>query len=119
MTITEYNTDAIEFARANAALNDIGSVAIRNLDWNNPLVEGKFDYIIGSEVVFKEEDILGLHQVFQRYLKPGGTIFLAEGMRKTTMAFVKHMENHYTIAMKKQTMKSDGKEIPIILFKLT
>ncbi|WP_148214626.1 class I SAM-dependent methyltransferase [Desulforapulum autotrophicum] len=119
MTITEYNTDAIKFARANAVLNNIDTVDIRELDWNNPLIEGKFDYIIGSEVVFKEKDILGLHQLFQRYLKPGGTIILAEGMRKTTMAFVKHMENHYTLAIKKQTMKSNGKEIPIILFKLT
>ncbi len=118
MTITEYNSDAIEFARANAVLNDIDTVDIRRLDWNNPLIEGRFDYIIGSEVVFKEEDIPGLHHLFQRYLKPGGTIFLAEGMRKTTRAFVKQMETHYTIAMKKQTMKSDGQEIPVILFKL-
>ena len=119
MTITEYNRDAIEFARANAALNDINNVDIRELDWNNPLIEGQFDYIIGSEIVFKEEDIMGLYLLFKRYLKPGGTIFLAEGMRKTTMKFVKDMETHYTIAMKKQTMKSDDKEIPIILFKLT
>lgn len=119
MTVTEYNDDAIEFARANAVLNNIGNVDIRKLDWNNPLIEGKFDYIIGSEVVFKQEDIPGLHQLFQHYLKPGGTILLAEGMRKTTKAFVEYMENHYTIAMKKQTMKSDDKEIQVILFKLT
>jgi predicted nicotinamide N-methyase len=119
MTITEYNDDAIEFAKANAALNDIHNVTICKLDWNAPLIEGKFNYILGSEVVFKEEDIPGLIFLFKRYLEPEGTILLAEGLRKTTMAFVKQMEKHYTIAMKKQTMKSQGKEIPIILFKFT
>ena len=118
MTITEYNKDAINFARANARLNNIDNVDIRELDWNNPLIEGKFDYIIGSEVVFKEEDIAGLYLLFQRYLKPGGTIILAEGMRRTSLKFAKAMDEHYTVVMKKQTMKSDGQEIPVVLFKL-
>ncbi len=119
LTITEYNKDAINFARANAKRNNIDNVDIRELDWNNPLIEGKFDYIIGSEVVFKEEDITGLYLLFQRYLKPGGTIILAEGMRRTSLKFAKAMDEHYTVAMKKQSMQSDGKEIPVVLFKLT
>lgn len=119
ITITEYNKDAINFARANALLNNIDNVEIRELDWNQPLIEGKFDYIIASEVVYKEDDIMGLHLLFQRYLKPFGTIILAESMRRTTMTFVREMEKHYTMAMKKQAMKSKDKEIPVILFKLT
>jgi len=119
MTITEYNKDAINFAKANALLNNIDNVDIRELDWNQPLIEGKFDYIIGSEVVFKEEDIMGIYLLFQHYLKPFGTIILAEGMRRTTMTFVREMEKHYTLAMKKQAMKSKDREIPVILFKLT
>jgi len=119
MTITEYNKDAINFAKANARLNNLDNVDIRELDWNNPLIEGQFDYIIGSEVVFKEEDIMGLYLLFQRYLKPDGTIILAEGMRRTSLKFAKAMDEHYTVAMKKQTMKSDDKEIPVVLFKLT
>ena len=51
-------------------------------------------------------------------LKPGGTIILAEGMRRTSLKFAKAMEEHYTVAMKKQSMESDGKEIPVVLFKL-
>ena len=117
MTITEYNKDAINFAKANARLNNLDNVDIRELDWNNPLIKGRFDYIIGSEVVFKEEDIMGLYLLFQRYLKPGGTIILAEGMRRTSLKFAKAMDEHYTVAMKKQAMKSDGKEIPVVLFK--
>ncbi len=119
VTITEYNMDALNFIRANAELNKITSPEIRKLDWNKPDIQEKFDFIIGSEVVFKVEDIPGLLMLFQLFLKPGGTIILAEGMRKTSFAFIKEMEKHYTIIMKKQSVKSDSGEIPVILYELT
>ncbi len=118
ITITEYNKDALNFARVNAALNRIINPDIRELDWNSPFVEGKFDYIIGSEIVFKEADIFSIGLLFQQYLKPGGTIILAEGMRKTTLRFVKEMEKLYTVSMRKQIIRSETKEIPIILFEM-
>ncbi len=118
VTITEYNRDAINFARANAVENGIDDEKIQVLDWSNPGVMGQFDYIIGSEVVFKEADIMSLLFLFQRYLKPGGKIILAEGMRKTSLKFVQKMEMHYNIKLKKQTIKSDKKEIPVVLIEM-
>lgn len=118
ITITEYNDNALDFARANASLNGIDTIDIRKLDWNAPALSGKFDYITGSEIIFKEQDIMGLFFLFQRYLKPGGTIILAENMRKTTLSFYEKMEKHYTIRMKKHAIVSDSGELPIILFEM-
>lgn len=118
ITITEYNDDAIQFAKANALQNGIGEGVIQKLDWSNPGVMGQFDYIVGSEVVFKETDIMSLHLLFRRYLKPGGSILLAEGMRKTSLAFVKEMEKFYDIQLKKQTIKSESKSIPVVLIEM-
>ena len=118
ITITEYNDDAIHFARANAMQNGVDPTLIQKLDWSNPGVMGQFDYIIGSEVVFKETDIMSLHFLFQRYLKPGGTILLAEGMRKTSLAFVQKMEAYYQLKLKKQQIRSDKKNIPVVLIEM-
>ncbi|MFH1152259.1 MAG: methyltransferase [Pseudomonadota bacterium] len=118
ITITEYNTDALAFARANAALNNIPNPDIRELDWNLPMIEGQFDYIIGSEIVFKEQDIMGLFLLFKRYLKPDGTIILAETMRKTSFKFIQEMEKHYTLSMKKHAIKTDTRDIPVVLFEM-
>ncbi len=118
VTITEYNKDALEFAKANAALNNIENPDIRELDWTSPTIEGKFDYIIGSEVVFKEEDIMSIFLLFQKYLKPGGQIILAEGMRKSSLKFVETMNNHYKLSMQKQTIKSDKENVPIVLIEM-
>lgn len=119
VTITEYNKDAINFAQANALQNGIENADIQLLDWSNPGVMGQFDYIIGSEVIFKKEDIMSLHFLFQRYLKPGGKIILAEGMRKTSLEFVQKMEKFYELKLKKQNIKSDKKEIPVVLIEMT
>lgn len=119
VTITEYNPDALAFARANAARNSIPNPDIQELDWHAPKVSGTFDYIIGSEIVFKEEDIPSLAFLFQRYLKPNGAIILAEGMRKTSLKFIKTMENDYRISMKRHTIRSDNKDIPVVLFEMT
>ena len=118
VTITEYNTDALNFARANAVYNGMDPGMVVRMDWNAPQVTGKFDYIIGSEVVFKEEDFPGLFFLFQKYLAPGGRIILAEGMRKTSLNFVKKMEKHYRIRMKKQTIGPKDKATPVVLMEM-
>ncbi|SLM31098.1 PrmA4 [Desulfamplus magnetovallimortis] len=118
VTITEYNEDALNFARANALQNGIDDEMINFLDWNNPFPMGQFDYIIGSEVVFKEVDIMTLLKLFKIYLKPGGKIILAEGMRKSSLEFVRVMETHYDLKLKKQNIKSDNKDIPVVLIEM-
>ena len=118
ITITEYNEDALNFARANALLNNMESDIIVKLDWNQPLVQGKFDYIIGSEVVFKETDFPGLYFLFKKYLKPGGKIILAEGMRKTSLKFIQEMEKHFQIRMKKHTIGPAEKSVSVVLMEM-
>ncbi|MBF0202624.1 MAG: methyltransferase [Desulfamplus sp.] len=119
VTITEYNRDALNFARANALENGIHDVDILSLDWRVPHPMGKFDRIIGSEVVFREADITTLLSVFKLYLLPGGTITLAEGMRKTSLDFVRVMEKHYSVRLKKQTVKSAKEDIPVVLIEMS
>ncbi|SMD03585.1 Lysine methyltransferase [Desulfocicer vacuolatum DSM 3385] len=118
ITITEYNEDALNFARANAILNNMEPDIVAKLDWNQPMVQGQFDYIIGSEVVFKETDFPGLYFLFQKYLKPDGKIILAEGMRKTSLKFIQEMEKHYQIRMKKQTIGPKEKAVSVVLMEM-
>lgn len=119
VTITEYNQDALNFAWANAMINGSKNPDIRELDWTAPTLEGQFDYIIGSEVVFKEEDFMCLFLLFQKYLKPGGKIILAEGMRKTSLKFVEQMNSHYRLALKKINIRSDKADVPVVLIEMS
>ncbi len=118
VTLTERNPDALNFARANALANDLPDLAIEALDWNAPTLEGRFDTIVGSETVYKTEDIDGLEALFARYLNPGGTILLAEGVRRTGVDFWERMRRRYTVQAKRHTLRSDDGEQHLILFRL-
>ncbi|MBR9987697.1 MAG: methyltransferase [Desulfosarcina sp.] len=118
ITMTELNPDALNFARANALVNDCPDLAIERLDWNAPQLDGRFDTIVGSETVYKTEDIDGLEAMFDRYLNPGGTIILAEGVRRTGVDFWDRMRDRYDVKARRQILRSDQGATHMVLFRL-
>jgi len=118
ITMTERNPDALNFARANALANDCPDIAIQRLDWNDPQLKSRFDTIVGSETVYKTEDIDGLEAMFDRCLSPGGTIILAEGVRRTGVAFWARMRQRYDVKARRQTLRSDQKTTHMVLFRM-
>ena len=118
ITITDYNLHALEFCRANAAINDFEDIPVAQLDWFEPQLAGSYDMIVGSEVVYKKEDIGHLLGLFKHYLKPGGTILLVEEMRKTLSDFFKRTEPVYTLKIRKTRLRSDQEQIRILLIEM-
>lgn len=121
VTMTEYNPDALAFAQANAELNlsdSSGKLKIQRLDWHRPDLEGPFDLIIGSEVVYSERDFEPLERLFKTFLGPGGEVILAEGMRRTSMAFLQRLSESWQIEARRMTLRSQEKSMPVILARL-
>jgi predicted nicotinamide N-methyase len=118
ITMTEINPDALRFARANALANGCPHTPIESLDWNAPHLKDRFDYIVGSDTVYKTEDIDGLEALFERYLKPDGTIILAEGVRRTGVVFWERMRHTYHVQARRQTLRSDQEGQHMVLFRL-
>jgi len=119
MTMTEINPHALAFARANAYANGCVDLKIVALDWNKPSLHGAFDMIVGSEVVYHERDFEPLLKFFKSYLRPGGEIYLSQGIRKTSMAFLAQMEGHFLLKAQRKVLRSKGKEVTVILCRMT
>ncbi len=120
ITMTESDEHAINFAKANAALNGANNLEIEKLDWNKPSINGRFHMIIASEVVYKEKDFIPLENLFKTYLSPKGEIVLASGMRNTTMAFFNYMSQTYNVRAQKKTLRSeDDEKATVILARIT
>ncbi|NNF97753.1 MAG: methyltransferase [Desulfobacteraceae bacterium] len=118
VTMTEYNTDALNFAHANAELNNSENITIAALDWNNPAVDGEFDVIIGSEITFNKNNFNNIYKLLRRYLKSDGRAILAEGMRASGLEFYKTMSAHFDIKARKTIMRSADQEIPNVLMQM-
>ncbi len=118
ITMTEYAPHARTFARANAVLNQCVNTRTMRLDWNNPDLNGQYDYIVGSEIVYKESDINPLKGLFKKYLKPDGEIILAGEMRSTNMEFFKQMDPVFSIRVEKKIIRAENQETRVILPRL-
>ena len=118
MTMADYNQDALQFAQANAQLNNCAHLPVVQLDWNRPNLAGNFDLIVASEVVYRENDFAPLLKLFQTCLNPDGEIILASEMRKISKAFYKFMRSFYEVKTAKRVLRSENEENLITLFKL-
>jgi 2-polyprenyl-3-methyl-5-hydroxy-6-metoxy-1,4-benzoquinol methylase len=118
VVMTEHNAEALEFARANAELNHCSDVEILDLDWNSPSLYGRFDYIVGSEVVYHEKDFEPLRNLFERLLKPEGEVILCEGVRRTSLDFFKEMQRHFDLKAQQKSIRSPEKTVLVILCRM-
>ena len=118
VTLTDYNVHALNFARANAHINGCEGLNVEQLDWNNPRLEGEFDIIVGSEIVYKNEDIDQLSSLFDRYLKPQGTIILVEEMRRTLTEFFKRLDPRFHISVKKNILRAADEKSTVLMIQM-
>jgi len=118
VTATEYNPDALNFARANALLNKASNIEIKEMNWNKPQIQGSFNTIIGSEITYKESNFQPILNLFRTYLNDCGEIILAEGMRKTSMEFMRRMGDSFDIKAQKKVFRSKEKEIMVMLCRM-
>jgi hypothetical protein len=88
---------------------------VRRLDWTRPELTQRYDTIIGSEVIYKEDSIPRLKHLFETYLRPQGRIILAEAPRKTLMTFYREMAVRFEVLVEKKRLRSAEEEIRLYL----
>jgi predicted nicotinamide N-methyase len=95
--MTDYEPDALIFARHNLGLNISEAqmrdrVRLRLLDWRMPDLDEKFDLVIGSDILYERkhfDPILGLLPVA---LRPGGLGVFTDPCRSTLPDFLREAQ---------------------------
>ncbi len=118
ITLSEYNPDALNFARANAICNNCPHLPVMHLDWLHPQLNKQFDCIVGSEVVYKKTYLDALLQLFKSHVKPGGEIIIAWEIRKSGQNLFEFFQTDFDIMVIKKTLRSETTAHQIILMKL-
>ncbi|RLB91320.1 MAG: methyltransferase [Deltaproteobacteria bacterium] len=119
VTITDHHAEALKFARANAALNNLKGVRFALLDWEHLTTRNRYDYIIGSEVVYTEKLFEPLMQLFKSLLLPDGTIFLAGDVtRRSPLKFFNMLKDDFYIQKNSTTLRSQDQTYVIDLYRL-
>lgn len=119
VTISDYEEMIVDFQRVSAAASGLDGVKFCLLDWLNPPEMQKFDILTAAEVLFREEFFQPLLDVFKKYLKPDGVVWLAhDARRKSLPKFLELAKKDFDIAINKQEFTRDGQDVMIIVNRL-
>jgi predicted nicotinamide N-methyase len=120
VTLTDYEPHILDFQRVSAAATGLKGVECRMLDWLKPSTLPRFDTLIGAEILFREEFFAPLLNIFRALLADQGVIYLAhDARRKSLPKFLRLAEKEYEIATNARKMRSNDKELTIIVNRLT
>ena len=92
VTASDYEEDALAFARFNARMNRLEErVSFRFLDWRNPDLDRKYAIVIGSDILYERPNHEPIQQLLSDTLEPGGMFLTSDPDRRATAHFVETM----------------------------
>lgn len=119
VTLSDYEDIILDFQRVSAAASKLDTLKFCHFDWLNPPALEPFNVLAGAEILFREEFFQPLLGIFHSCLKDDGVIYLAHDARRQSLGkFLQLAQDDFEIAIKKQPIKRDGKEVTIIINKL-
>jgi predicted nicotinamide N-methyase len=120
VTISDYEAMIMDFQRVSAAASGLHNITFTHLDWLNPPDLAPFDFLIGAEILFREDFFIPLLNVFKKYLKPEGFIYLAhDATRRSLPIFLDLAKEDFDITIAKQVLKKQDQAITIIVNRLS
>ena len=88
---TDYQPDALRLTEMNWLHNVGRSPDVYLMDWRHPDIEGKFDRILASDVVYEKRFFQPLITLFHRLLREGGQVILSEPNRPIAQNFFEEL----------------------------
>jgi predicted nicotinamide N-methyase len=84
---TDYEAEALAFARHNARRNACQHIRFRLVDWRRPVLRRRYEYILASDVIYEARNFGPLVALLQRFLARDGTALFAEPGRPNAIPF--------------------------------
>jgi predicted nicotinamide N-methyase len=79
--------------RQNAALNGITGIDYRLVNWTDWQDDQRYDWIIGSDILYSETLHPYLSHIFHANLAPGGQVLVSDPLRTPTIRFLQALED--------------------------
>jgi predicted nicotinamide N-methyase len=120
VVMTDYEEDALLFARYNALRNVPGRMPqVLLFDWRRPRISGKFDLVLGADILYERSHFLPLLEAFAILLAPGGAVVLTDPDRSTGEPFAQRAEEWgYSVARDRGVMDHHGTRLSVTRFEL-
>ena len=119
VTQTDRHELAMAVCQRNGERNGVGGIEHALVDWTEWRDERRYDWIIGSDILYGDAMHPHLARIFESRLAPGGRVLLADPLRAPSLKFLEQLQGSgWSVAMSKWTL---GDETPRVfgVFELT
>jgi predicted nicotinamide N-methyase len=100
---------ALEVCKRNSRGNDVGGIEHRLADWNDWRDETRYDWILGSDILYAEPAHARLTHIFGANLAPGGRVLLGDPFRGVSVRFLESLEEQgWKVAATKWNLGGEG-----------
>jgi methyltransferase-like protein 23 len=116
---TDRHELAMSICKRNGERNGVGTIAYRLADWTSWDDSGRYEWILGSDILYGEVLHPHLRGIFETNLAPGGRVLLADPFRRTSLGLLEALEaNGWSIALSKWSVGQADDPRSIGLFEL-
>ncbi len=116
---TDRQEVAMYVCRRNGERNGVGAIEHRLADWCEWLDAGRYDWILGSDILYAESMHEPLRNIFQTNLAPGGRLLLADPFRGASIRVLETLEQEgWRVTMSKWTVGSQAEPRAVGVFEL-
>jgi predicted nicotinamide N-methyase len=102
---TDRHELALSVCRRNGGRNGVGSIEYRIADWSGWGDAGRYDWILGSDILYAEGMHPHLRRIFESNVAPGGRVLLSDPFRKPSFGLLEALEEGgWAVGMSKWTV---------------
>lgn len=105
---TDHQSGVLALARQNAAANGVEGMEQVLADWRDWRIPGKFDLVIGADILYSREMHYHLELIFKQSIARGGALLVADPGRPQAVEFMGTLEKAgWHIDMQTTTVRLD------------
>ena len=106
---------------SNSQRNNVAAIEHRLVDWTDWRDETRYDWIIGSDILYGEPMHSPLQHIFKNNLVPGGHILLSDPFRGTSLHLLEEVasEHGWNVTASKWSLGDEDNPRPIGVFELS
>ena len=117
---TDKHELALAVCRRNGERNRAGSIEYRLADWTAWDDAARYEWILGSDVLYGETMHEHLRHIFETNLAPGGRILLSDPFRSPSLRLLEAMEaGGWTVTMSRWSVGEQADPRAVGVFELT
>jgi predicted nicotinamide N-methyase len=116
---TDWHELALCVCRRNGERNGTLPIEYRQADWTDWHDAGRYDWILGSDIMYGEPLHPDLRKIFEANLAPGGRVLLADPFRSVSLGLLEALERDgWAIAMSRWDLGDGGTARPVGVYEI-